>query len=197
MTRTFQVGRSDGRGERVERRADRDDRRLVVGGRARVEPPLGLEPLHVRAIGGISVPPRSTRAVRSTGVNGIGLLPRLRIDRLTVVVAVEQQRSRRPRHGELAVDERVAARLEQLRLEAARGEHAAEVLGVAPDVGTIRGDVGYRQQVDELLDDLRLVRRHPGADRGAQVASTCARVVTAGSSRTIVARMAPTSGVRP
>ena len=34
------------------------------------------------------------------------------------------------------------------------------------------GDVGDRQQVDELLDDLRLVRRHPGADRGAQVASS-------------------------
>ena len=72
--------------------------------------------------------------MRSTGVKGSGCFQPLRVDRLAVVVAVEQHRARRARNRQLAVDERIAGRLEQLGREPAPFRASAQVLGVPPDV---------------------------------------------------------------
>jgi hypothetical protein len=97
------------------------------------------------------------------------LLPLRRIDRLPVVVAVEQHRPGGARHAQLAVDERVARRLQQLGLEAAAGQQTLEVLGVTADVRAIRGDVRNRERLDELTHDGRLVRLDPPRHRRPEI----------------------------
>ena len=92
------------------------------------------------------------------------LLPVLGVDRLTVVVRVEQQRPGRPGRLHLAPDQRVPRRLEDLRRQPALREHLAQAHGVLPDVLAIGGDVGDGQQIDELGDDGALVRGDPGVD---------------------------------
>ena len=93
--------------ERVDRREQRDDRRLVVGRRARVD-------ARVRAL-----------SPRTTGVNGSGWFHFFAIDRLAVVVAVEQDGARGAGHVQRAIDERIAVRLEDLAVQAHAGSAAS------------------------------------------------------------------------
>ncbi len=98
MTRTFDDGGKPRRLQRVERGAQRDDRRLVVRRRPRVDPPVGVERVARRR--GIHFGPSSIDpAGPQHGLERIRLLPRLRLYRLPVVVRVEQQRPRRARNA--------------------------------------------------------------------------------------------------
>jgi hypothetical protein len=72
-------------------------------------------------------------------------------------VRVEQQRARGAGHPQLAVDERVAAGLEQFCGKPAALQHAAQVFRIPADVRTVRGDIRDRQQPDELRYDLCLM----------------------------------------
>ena len=91
----------------------------------------------------------------------VGLSPGLRVYGLAVVVAVEEERRGCTRHLQIAVDERVAGGLEDIRRKAPRREHAAKVFGIATDVGPIRSDVRDRQQVDQLVNQRLLMLDHP------------------------------------
>ena len=71
---------------------------------------------------------------------------------------VEEERAAGPGHTKLRKNKRIAAGFEDLRREAAPGEHGPQKVGVAFDVLAVGGDVGNRQQLDELADDGLLVR---------------------------------------
>ena len=80
-------------GERVDGGEQRDDGRLVVGRRARVDPPVVL----VGRAGGRerAQPSRPSRCCRpESGFEGPGAGPRRRIHRLAVVMRVEHHRAR-------------------------------------------------------------------------------------------------------
>ena len=68
----FDVGCDAARLERVERREQRDDRRLVVGRGARVDPLVGLEGRARREVRRAPRAPSSIRPSRRIGVNGVG-----------------------------------------------------------------------------------------------------------------------------
>ena len=149
--------------QRVERGAQRDDRRLVVGRGSRVDArlrrPYCIDPA------GLSL----RLAARSTGVNGSGCFQPCGIDRLAVVVTVEEQRPRRARHLQLAIDERIAGRFENLGREALARQQGAQVLGVAPDVRAVRRDVRNREQLEQLADDLLSDAPRPTRDARAPI----------------------------
>src|SRR4029453_3739194 len=100
----------------------------------------------------------------------IRLLPRLHVHRLAVVVAIEEYRSRGAGDVERAINERIAARFEDLGGKSSSPEQTAQVLGVAPDVRAVGGDVGNRERLEQLTDDLFLMRvdvsRHAGGEGG-------------------------------
>ncbi len=72
---------------------------------------------------------------------------------------VEQNRALSARDGKCGKDERVSVRLEHLDVEAAPLKQRAQQIGVASDVWAIGRDVGNREQLDELAEDLRLMCR--------------------------------------
>ena len=79
------------------------------------------------------------------------------IDRLPVVVRVQDDGAPRAARRQLAVDRRRSAgRLQQPRLQPALAEQAQQVLRVALDVGPVRGQVRDGHEPGQLADDLRL-----------------------------------------
>ena len=76
-------------------------------------------------------------------------------------MTVEKQRPRRARHLQRAIDERVARRFEDLGGEPAAPEQRAQVLRIAPDVRAVRGNIGNREWLEQLADDLLLMRVAP------------------------------------
>ena len=136
--------------QRVDGGHEGDDRRLVVGRGPGVDPRVGAVAAHHRR-------------------ERIRLVPLRPIDRLAVVVAVEEHRSRGSRHVERAVDERVACRLEHLRRKSVSREHGLEVIRITADVRLVRRDVRYRQRFQQLVDDLALVRPDPGRHAGFEI----------------------------
>ena len=78
-------------------------------------------------------------------------------------MSVEQQRPRGRGNLQLSVDEGIAGSFEQFGGKSASFEHRAQVIRVAADVLPIRGDVWNGEQLDELTDDLSLVRGDPAA----------------------------------
>ena len=87
----------------------------------------------------------------------IGLRPPRLVDRLPVVVNVEQDGSRRSGHQAFSVHQRRRGRVPHFRFHAAAFEHLPELLGVALDIGQVGAHVGNRHQVHELPDDGCLV----------------------------------------
>ena len=170
MTRTFQLELHPVVFHRVERRAERDDRRLVVRRGPRVEAPFAAELGDAFRVCDLLAAAIDTSCAKNR-CERIGLSPGLRVYRLTVVVAVEEQGRRRARHTKIAVDQRVARRLEDLGRETARREHAAEVFGIATDVGAIGGDVRDREQIDQLADDRLLMTVNPLPDNARRAFS--------------------------
>ena len=118
---------------RFDRLEVHEDLALVVGGAARVD---------------LAVADRRLERRR---------LPQLeRIDRLHVVVAVEQDRRRALGAEPVAVDDGIARRLDQPDVLQADAAHlVGGPLGAAPDVGRVlrqRADAGDREVVLEFVD---------------------------------------------
>src|SRR5205823_3020381 len=94
--------------------------------------------------------------------------PRLRIDRLAIVVCVENDRMRRARNLPLTVNGRWRVdrfTFEQLWIQSAPLHHLADEFSVAADVLSIGSNVRKRKETRELLEDLSLMRAAIIADR--------------------------------
>ena len=109
------------------------------------------------------------RRSRSTGVNGLGLAPALGIDRLAVVVRVEEERALRPRHPKLGKDERVAAGFEDLGSEAALGEQVRSRSALRLTFSRSAATLGIDSSSTNSRDDRLLVRGDELLDRPAGV----------------------------
>ncbi len=134
----------------VERGHQRHDVGLVVAGRARVDAGFRIE---LRSGQRNHAPVFFKRLVaqdwrkRRRG-------PFFGIERLAVVVGVENQRTGSAGSADLAEDYRVRAE-DRYKLggDSALFEHLRDEVGVALNVGAIGGDVGDREEGDELVDD--------------------------------------------
>ncbi len=132
------------REQRVQCRQHGDDGRLVVAGRARIEPRLGVQ--------------RARSIERNVAPGAIGGLP--------VIVGVERERARALWPGQVGHENGWRVGLAQhLHGEAAPLEHAAQHLDVALDVRPVARDVGDREQGRELGEDGALVSRPPRPGR--------------------------------
>jgi hypothetical protein len=84
--------------------------------------------------------------------------------------AVEKHRACGARRVQGAVDERVAGRLEDLGGETMPAQHRPQMVGVPADVRLVSGDVRDRQQLEQLGNDLFLMRADPCRHTGFQIA---------------------------
>src|SRR5207237_2813546 len=95
------------------------------------------------------------------------LLPKLRIEGLTIVVRVPQDGSRCAWNPQFSIDQWIYISLEDLHGEPAPVEHLAQVFGVLPDIRFVGSDIRNRQQGDELRQNFRPVFAHVSFDRRA------------------------------
>jgi hypothetical protein len=146
--------------ERIDRREQRDDRRLVVRGGASVDAPLGID----GALPRLERDRPAGRRVRHHNHRRERRLvrPLGRHDRLAVVMKIERERARRRRCAALHQHERRAGGRHHATSEVTMLEHRHQRVGVAADIGGVGGDVRDREQVEELVKNLRLVLRAPG-----------------------------------
>ena len=132
---------------------DGHDRRLVVAGRARVNPCLGID-MHAGLGKWNRLPPVAEGAVPQDRRPG-RRRPLLRIQGLPIVMGVEHQRARRSDGRELAVHRRGSTgNSEQTRIaEAATLEHLNEMIGVATNVRRVACEVRNGEQRCKFADD--------------------------------------------
>ena len=142
--------------KRVQHGEYRGNRRFVVTGRSRIEPPFRIDRLAV-----FGHRPRFAASLHRGRVERRlerRMRPRLRIHRLAVVVDVDPERARRARHGQRAVDDgRRAIHAEQLRLHAGGLQLVADVRGGPLDIRGIARAIGIGQQGREVAQDARAI----------------------------------------
>jgi hypothetical protein len=172
MSHEFDVrARADSGGAQgVERGEHGDDGRFVVARSAGVEPRFGVEGL---AVGG----QRNHLAAVLHGFVTQDWFewragPLLGVERLAIVVRVEDDGAGGAGSGQVAEDHGVGAGdAHQFGLHAALFEHARDGLGVALDVVAVAGDVGDGEQGEEFVDDGAFVLLPPlaGGARGGVI----------------------------
>ena len=80
------------------------------------------------------------------------------VDRLAIVVDIEEDSLGCARLILFGVDQRIAGGFEQFGFHAMALKHGADEFGVAADVGAVGPDIGDGEQFCEFRHDLRLVR---------------------------------------
>ena len=153
MTFTFDVGRWFSDAQRIDGGEQRDDRRLVIRGRPRVQPRFGRElPQREKIRDFLSAVFHAPS--RIIGVNGSRWFHAFGIDGLAVIMRVEQHRACAPGTRSSAKTSGFPSVSRISAVNPRLANSVAQQLGVAFDVVAIGRDVGNREQLDELANDL-------------------------------------------